>query len=72
MVYRLISLMSSPDVLRRLTVNGIEPGSECVAHALHGSYARNAISTMFNNPSLTTPSWIRLFAAFSTLMAMRE
>ena len=57
-------------VLYRDSTHAFCPGTECVAHAMHGSYALNAISTMFRRPSETFPFLMSPLAAFSTDMQM--
>ena len=50
------------------TSSGIPPGNVCVAQAKHGSYARNAISTMFSVALSTFPFLITPLAASLTDM----
>ena len=49
---------------------GICPGRLWVAQELQGSYALNAISTMFSRPGETSKLWMSAFATLATSIQM--
>ena len=63
---RRITSRTAPSSPRIVTTSGSSPGSACDAHALHGSYARNAISSWFSSAGSTFPLRMSPWAALRT------